>query len=131
MDDEYVGVNGQLAAWVTNKVGTMVAFYVATAIQIGWIALSEAHVITFDPKPFTFLLFLSSLAQLLLMFIIMVGQQVIGKTADKRAVQTYMDAEAVLRACERLQGHLHAQDLAIRHIVTHMEECRSTPAARS
>jgi hypothetical protein len=40
-----------------------------------------------------------------------------------------VDAEAVLHACERLQAHLRAQDLAIRHIVEHMNDCRpSTPA---
>jgi hypothetical protein len=122
MDDEYVGFNGQLAAWITNRAGTMAAFYAAFVFQIGWIIAGEVG--GFDPYPYAFLLFLSSLTQLLLMFIIMVGQQVIGRTADKRAVQTYVDAEAVLHACERLQAHLRAQDLAIRHIVDHMNDCR-------
>jgi hypothetical protein len=76
-----------------------------------------------------FLLFLSSLTQLLLMFVIMVGQQVIGKAADKRAAQTYLDAEAVLHACETLQAHLRAQDLAIRHVVEHMGQCRPSQPA--
>lgn len=124
MADQYVGVNGRLAAWVTNKVGTMTAFYLATIIQFGWIGLAQTGVIRFDPYPFAFLLFLSSLTQLLLMFVIMVGQQVIGKAADQRAVQTFLDAEAVLHACERLQAHLRAQDLAIRHVVEHMNECQ-------
>jgi uncharacterized membrane protein len=123
MADQYVGVNGRLAAWITNKVGTMTAFYAATIFQFGWIGLAQAGVIRFDRYPFSFLLFLSSLTQLLLMFVIMVGQQVIGRAADQRAVQTYLDAEAVLHACERLQAHLRAQDLAISHIVAHMNEC--------
>jgi len=127
MDDEYIGFNGRLAAWVTHRVGTMSAFYAATGFQLGWILLAQLHVLTFDPYPYPFLLFLSSLAQLLLMCVIMVGQQVIGRAADKRALQTYVDAEAVLQACERLQHHLKAQDLAIRHVVAHMEQCR--PAA--
>jgi uncharacterized membrane protein len=126
MDDEYVGFNGRLAAWITNRAGTMAAFYAAFVFQIIWMIAGEAG--GFDPYPYPFLLFLSSLIQLLLMFIIMVGQQVIGRTADKRAVQTYVDAEAVLHACERLQAHLRAQDLAIRHIVEHMTECRPRPA---
>jgi uncharacterized membrane protein len=124
MADHYIGFNGRLAAWITNKVGTMTAFYAATVFQFGWIALAQAGVIRFDPYPFAFLLFLSSLTQLLLMFVIMVGQQVIGKAADQRAVQTYLDAEAVLHACERLQAHLRAQDLAIRHVVEHMNACQ-------
>jgi uncharacterized membrane protein len=129
MDDEYVGFNGRLAAWITNRAGTMAAFYAAFVFQIVWIIVGQAW--GFDRYPYPFLLFLSSLAQLLLMFIIMVGQQVIGRTADKRAVQTYVDAEAVLHACERLQAHLRAQDLAIRHIVEHMTECRPRPAGES
>jgi uncharacterized membrane protein len=129
MDDEYVGFNGRLAAWITNRAGTMAAFYAAFVFQIGWIIAGEVN--GFDPYPYAFLLFLSSLTQLLLMFIIMVGQQVIGRTADKRAVQTYVDAEAVLHACERLQTHLRAQDLAIRHIVEHMNECRPRTAPES
>jgi uncharacterized membrane protein len=125
MDDECVGFNGRLAAWITGRVGTMAAFYAATVFQLGWIVLAQAGVIRFDPYPFAFLLFLSSLVQLLLMFVIMVGQQVIGRASDKRALQTYLDAEAVLHACERLQDHLRAQDLAIRHVVEHMRECRT------
>jgi len=127
IDDQYVGFNGRLAAWITNKVGTMAAFYVATVFQLGWMAAGQIG--GFDPYPFPFLLFLSSLTQLMLMFVIMVGQQVIGKAADKRAVQTYVDAEAVLHACERLQQHLKAQDLAIRHVVTHMRDCQPTQTA--
>ncbi len=129
MDDEYVGFNGRLAAWITNRAGTMNAFYAAFVLQIGWIIAGEAG--GFDRYPYPFLLFLSSLTQLLLMFIIMVGQQVIGRAADKRAIQTYLDAEAVLHACERLQAHLRAQDLAIRHIVDHMTECRPRTARES
>jgi uncharacterized membrane protein len=129
MDDEYVGFNGRLAAWITNRAGTMAAFYAAFVFQIGWVIAGAA--VGFDPYPYAFLLFLSSLTQLLLMFIIMVGQQVIGRTADKRAVQTYVDAEAVLHACERLQAHLRAQDLAIRHIVEHMNDCRPRTAPES
>ena len=85
----------------------------------------EAGVLRFDPYPFAFLLFLSSLTQLLLMFVIMLGQQVLGRAADRRAEMTFRDAEAVLRACERLQAHLRAQDLAIRHVVEHMTTCGS------
>jgi uncharacterized membrane protein len=123
-EDAYVGRNGRLAAWLTYRVGTMTAFYAATVFQVGWIGLAQLHVITFDAYPFPFLLFLSSLAQLLLMFVIMVGQQVIGRAADNRALQTFLDAEAVLHACERLQHHLKAQDVAIRHVVTHMTTCK-------
>jgi uncharacterized membrane protein len=89
----------------------MTAFYLAAAFQLGWITLAQLGVIRFDPYPYAFLLFLSSLLHLLLMFVVMVGQQVIGQTADQRSPRTYLNAEAVLHACEHLQHHLCAQDL--------------------
>jgi uncharacterized membrane protein len=103
--DQYVGVNGRVAAWITTRIGTMTAFYLAAAFQIVWIVLAQLGVIRFDPYPYPFLLFLSSLAQ-----------------------HTYLNAEAVLHACEHLQRHLSAQDLAIRRVVEHMNAC--TPQDR-
>ncbi|MBS2537983.1 DUF1003 domain-containing protein [Catenulispora sp. NF23] len=123
MADEHIGLNSRLAARITERCGSMRAFYLAAAFQLVWIVLAEAGLLHFDPYPFAFLLFLSSLAQLLLMFVIMLGQQVIGRAADRRAEMTFRDAEAVLHACERLQAHLRAQDLAIRHVVEHMSAC--------
>jgi uncharacterized membrane protein len=125
MADEHVGANAQLAAHITMRCGSMAAFYLAAAFQLVWITLALAGVLRFDPYPFAFLLFLSSLTQLLLMFVIMLGQQVLGRAADRRAEMTFRDAEAVLHACERLQAHLRAQDLAIRHVVEHMTTCRT------
>ena len=122
-DEEYAGFNGRFAAWLTRKAGTMTAFYVALAFQVAWIIAGQLG--GFDRYPFLFLLFLSSQAQLLLMFVIMVGQQVIGRAADKRADQTYLNAEAVLHACERLQVHLRAQDLAIRNVAEHLQRCQA------
>ena len=125
MADDHIGFNSRLAARITERCGTMAAFYVAALFQLAWLTLAQAGVLRFDPYPFAFLLFLSSLAQQLLMFVIMLGQQVIGRAADRRAEMTFRDAEAVLRACERLQAHLRAQDLAIRHVVEHMATCRN------
>jgi len=111
--NQYIGPNGRIAAWITRRVGSMVAFYVAALLQFGWIGLSVAGVIRFDPYPFAFLLFLSSLSQLIFMFIIMVGQEVLGRADDTRAQQTYLDAEAILHECTRLEAHLTAQDRVI------------------
>lgn len=130
MKDHQVGVNGRFAAWITQRAGSMSAFYTAAVFQFGWMLLGWSGILGFDRYPFPFLLFLSSLAQLLLMFVIMVGQQVLGRTADRRALMTFLDAEAVLHACERLQAHLRAQDIAIRRIVEHMTEC-SQPSGPS
>ena len=122
--DEHVGFNGRLGAAITRRVGTMWAVYIALIIQVTWMALATLGIWEFkrDPYPFAFLLFLSNIVQLLLMFVIMVGQQVLGQAADKRAVVTYQDAEAILHECLQMQEHLHAQDRAIEHIVSHMEQ---------
>jgi len=120
--DQYIGPNGRIAAWITRRAGSMGAFYVATLFQFGWIGLSVAGVITFDPYPFAFLLFLSSLTQLIFMCVIMVGQGVLGRAGDKRAQQTYLDAEAVLHECARLQEHLTAQDKLIVTICGYIAE---------
>jgi uncharacterized membrane protein len=121
--DEYerIGFNGRLGAAITRGVGTMWAFYIAAAFMAGWMLLSEAHVISFDPYPFPFLLFLGNIVQLLLMFVILVGQQVLSRASDKRAVQTYQDAEAILHECLELQRHLTAQDQALDSLITRME----------
>jgi uncharacterized membrane protein len=117
VDDQRVGFNGRLGAAITRAVGTMWAFYFAAAFMGGWMLLASAHVIKFDPYPFAFLLFLGNIVQLLLMFVIMVGQQVLGAASDKRAVQTYQDAEAILHECLQLQEHLMAQDKVLSELI--------------
>jgi uncharacterized membrane protein len=121
--DEYerIGFNGRLGAAITRGVGTMWAFYIAAAFMAGWMLLSEVHLISFDPYPFPFLLFLGNIVQLLLMFVILVGQQVLGRSSDRRAVQTYQDAEAILHECLELQRHLTAQDHSLGSLIGRME----------
>ena len=48
--------------------------------------------------------------QLVLLSVIMVGQNVQAAAADKRAEATYHDASATLHEVAHLQGHLAAQD---------------------
>ena len=120
--DQYIGLNGRIAAAITRAVSTMWAFYVAAIFQFGWIALAQLGVIKFDPYPFAFLLFISSLLQLVFMFVIMVGQDVLGQAGDDRAQQTYLDAEAVLHECKRLQQHLTEQDRVIVAICAYIKE---------
>jgi uncharacterized membrane protein len=119
---QYIGVNGRIAASITDAVSTMWAFYAAGVAQLGWIALAQVGIIKFDPYPFAFLLFISSLLQLIFMFVIMVGQDVLGRAGDQRAQQTLLDADAILHECRRLQRHLTAQDKAIVAICGYFEE---------
>lgn len=124
VSDQHVGVNGRLGAAITKRVGTMWAFYIAAVTMATWMVLAgfawgPLHKI--DPYPFAFLLFLGNIVQLLLMFVIMVGQQVLGAASDKRAVVTYQDAEAILHECLQMQVHLTAQDRALERVLHRME----------
>ena len=122
VEDVLIGRNGLFAAWLTKRAGSMWAFYVAAVFQFGWIALALLGILGFDPYPFAFLLFLSSLAQLIFMFVIMVGQDVLGKAGDKRAQQTFIDTEVILHECLELQRHLSAQDRLIVKICDYIHE---------
>jgi hypothetical protein len=54
--------------------------------------------------------FLSTLAQLIFMIVIMVGQDVLGRAADRRSEQTFLDAQAILHECRRMKARMTAQD---------------------
>ena len=123
--DEHIGINGRLGAAITRRVGTMWAFYLAAVTMASWIVLAgfaRGPLHQIDPYPFAFLLFLGNIVQLLLMFVIMVGQQVLGAASDKRAVVTYQDAEAILHECLQMQEHLTAQDGALVRMIHRMEQ---------
>src|SRR5258708_12136331 len=91
-------------------IGSMWTVYLSSLFTVVWMLLGSSQLIGFDPYPYPFLLFLGNVVQLLLIFIILLGQQVLGRTADKRAAQTFEDAEAILHDCEQIQNHLIAQD---------------------
>jgi hypothetical protein len=60
--------------------------------------------------------------QLALLPIIIVGQNIQAKAADKRAEETYRDAEAVLHECVQIQEHLTAQDKAQQAQIQELKE---------
>jgi uncharacterized membrane protein len=108
-----VSINGRIAAWLTQQLGSMWAFYAAAATQVIWISLAQVNVQRVDPYPFAFMTFLSTLAQLIFMIVIMVGQDVLGQAADRRSEQTFLDAEAIVHECRRMKARLTAQDRVI------------------
>lgn len=58
--------------------------------------------------------------QLVLLSIIMVGQQVISAASDERAIHTYEDAEAILHEAQQIQAHLAVQDAALERLATRL-----------
>ncbi|MGW4524012.1 DUF1003 domain-containing protein [Amycolatopsis sp. NPDC004378] len=111
--DHVVSVNGRIAAWLTQRLGSMWAFYLAAGTQVVWIGLAAVGVQTLDPYPFAFMTFLSTLVQLVFMIVIMVGQGVLGQASDRRSEQTFLNGEAILHECRRMKARLTAQDRLI------------------
>ncbi|MDA8118036.1 MAG: hypothetical protein M0000_11780 [Actinomycetota bacterium] len=64
--------------------------------------------------------------QLVLLSIIMVGQNIQSETADRRSEQTYKDAEAILHECLELQRHLEAQDGALNQMLAKLQAAEGT-----
>jgi len=95
---EHTGINGRLAVLITNAVSTMWCAYVFAGIALISLpaALQGGTAATVSWIAQTFL-------QLVLLSVIMVGQKVAAKASDKQALQTYKDAEALLK----IQDELH------------------------
>jgi hypothetical protein len=62
--------------------------------------------------------------QLVLLPIIIVGQNVQAAAADARSRATYDDASAVLEEAKQIQAHLKAQDTAIQQILTQVSAAK-------
>jgi type VI protein secretion system component VasK len=121
----FVRLNARFGLKVTLVVGTMWCAYVFTVIAL--FALPSAI------KQGTYFIVVwlsSSFLQLVLLPIIIVGQNIQATAADKRAEDTYKDAEAVLKEAEEIQKHLLAQDEAMTDIIIRLEKLTGgTPAA--
>lgn len=111
-----VRFNAKFGLKVTLVVGTMWMAYLFTTLAL--FALPSAiHQGTY----YVIVWLSSSFLQLVLLPIIIVGQNIQAAAADKRSEDTYRDAEAVLKEAEEIQRHLLAQDEAISDIVTRLE----------
>ena len=68
--------------------------------------------------------------QLVMLSVIMVGQNILARVSDKRAAMTYKDAEATFHEAEQIQAHLRVQDDAINALLDKVEKLE-TSIARS
>ena len=97
--------NAWLAVKITDGVGTMWCAYVFAAVAL--VGLPAAlrpggeGIIAWIAQTFL---------QLVLLSIIIVGQNIAAASSDKRAENTFKDAEAILSEAIEIQKHLHSQD---------------------
>ena len=101
--------NTRLGLTITTLVGTMVCAYVFSIIAL----ISLPSAISSGNITVLIAWVSSNFIQLVLLPVIIVGQNVQAAAADKRSEQTYKDAEAVLAEAIKIQEHLAAQDHAL------------------
>jgi len=104
-------IQDKIALAITTAVGTMYAVYFFTVCLAGWMLWQGAiakH--PFDPYPFAFLLFMGNIVQLLLMPLIMVGQNIQSKHAELRSDEEYKTTLSSYHDLEAILKHLDAQD---------------------
>ncbi len=115
----------KIAVKVTDYVGSMGFFLIIffwTLLWLGWNTLASTD-LRFDPFPaFVLWLFISNMIQIFLMPLIMIGQNLQGRHADKRAES---DFEVNIRAEKEIEVillHLDHQNELILKILKNLEK---------
>jgi hypothetical protein len=117
----YTRFNAAVAVKITNAVGTMWCAYAFAALA--FVSLPSA---IRSGNAVTLVSWISqTFLQLVLLSIIIVGQNVLAAAVDKRAEATYEDADAVLHTSLAIQRHLEAQDSEIEKILAEVHHLRS------
>jgi hypothetical protein len=105
--------NAALAVRITDAVGSMWCAYVFTIIALIGLPMAlrpgGEGIIAWIAQTFL---------QLVLLSVIIVGQNVQAAASDKRAENTYNDAEAILHEATQIQDHLAAQDQVLSRLIT-------------
>lgn len=113
--------NSTLAVKITQGVGTMwcaYAFSTLAFVSLPSAIRSGSAVILVSWISQTFL-------QLVLLSIIIVGQNVLAAAADRRAEMTYEDADSLLHKAMAIQEHLDAQDGALGNLLDEVRAIRA------
>ena len=118
---EHVGINGKIALILTTAVGTMWAAYAFALLAL--VALPQAvtggllSIVQWISQTFI---------QLVMLSVIMVGQNILARSSDKRALMTYQDADATFHETDQIQRHLAAQDTAINALLDKVEKLEAS-----
>jgi hypothetical protein len=107
-----LSLNNRIGLAITKRLGTMWAAYVFAALTLVSLPAAlasgnELVIVAWVAQTFL---------QLVLLPVIIVGQNIQAAAADARAVATYEDATAILEEAKQIQHHLEAQDQALQRI---------------
>ena len=112
-----LSLNDRIGLGITKRVGSMWAAYVFMGLSLVSLpaAIKSGDTVTIVAwVAQTFL-------QLVLLPVIMVGQNLQSAESEKRAIATYEDAGAILEEAKEIQSHLSSQDLALNHLIDRLE----------
>jgi hypothetical protein len=105
--------NTKVGLRITVIVGTMWTAYLFTLLAL----VSAPSAFKTGDRIIIIAWIAQTFLQLVLLPIIIVGQNVQAAAADERSLATYNDASAVLEEAKQIQAHLKAQDEAIQQIL--------------
>jgi uncharacterized membrane protein len=115
----------KLALVITIRVGTMGFFLIIavwTVLWLGWNIVAPNE-LRFDPYPaFVLWLFISNMIQILLMPLIMVGQNLQGRHSEARAEADFDVNTQAEREIEVILQHLENQNELILKILNQLEQ---------
>lgn len=117
--------NARVGLKITLIVGTMGAAYLFTVLAL----VSAPAAFASGDQIIIVAWVAQTFLQLVLLPIIIVGQNVQAAAADSRAQATYDDASAVLAEAKQIQAHLLAQDIAIQNILASVAKSTAPPAS--
>jgi hypothetical protein len=113
-----IGVNERIGLWVTKRVGTMWAAYLFFGLSLVSLPAAIAsgnEIVIVSWIAQTFL-------QLVLLPIIIVGQNIQAAASEDRAIATYEDAGAILEEAKEIQVHLSEQDKALAKLIARLDK---------
>lgn len=114
----------RFALFITHHVGTMGFFLILSLWTFGWLLwnLFAPLPYRFDPAPaFVFWLFISNMIQLVLLPLVMVGQNLEGKVADQRAEADFEINQKSEREVEVILAHLENQNELLLELMKKIE----------
>lgn len=114
----------RIALVITQRVGTMGFFLIILAWTVSWLLWNSVGPVSsrFDPFPaFVLWLFISNMIQIMLMPLIMAGQNLQGRHSESRAETDFDVSVKAEREIEAILQHLENQNELILQILRQLE----------
>ena len=120
---QHMSLNDRIALALTTGVGTMWCAYAFAVLAL--VVLPQA----IGGGLLTLIQWVSqTFIQLVMLSVIMVGQNLLSKASDARADATYQDADATFHEAMQIQAHLKVQDDAINTMLDKIQALETTLA---